>query len=165
MNSPKDRESDIGPLFPEIGYVIIQWSFIEQSLDMCIASLYQHQNSRKIANTVPKKLKEKCRYMHEAIGAFSFPADLAKAADAALGKIANLKDYRHDFAHSALASPFAENGVYKFHALISDDSNHYHKVWQFDINKAPRMRQKLQELVTQMHRLAGLVLDFSDTLQ
>jgi hypothetical protein len=159
MSNPSDP---LGDLYDAIGFIVTAWSYIEQSLDACIAIAFSFPGATAIDKSPPINTKRKVQFMRQALDQLPQLAPFKNVGLPILERVMNIKDYRHELVHSVLQKPTPENGVYSYMMLKVRPDGHHQKHWKFDLKAFPTKRQTLEVLATDLlafsqHMIGDLV--------
>lgn len=154
-------ESDLKDLYLAIGYTAINWTYIESAMDYTCSIVYhQLEGKKKLElSSMPKFTMDKSRFIRKAFTELPELANLKKKAIKLIDQVANTKDQRHDFMHSALTDFNLENGTYSFTRLDAVNDEHIETHWVFDAKKFPAFAKKLGDLANSAQSLASEVLE------
>lgn len=149
-----ESDHEIRDLYSAIGYVVIKWAFIEAALDFSVSTIYTDGGGNTLCKQMPKFLRDKNKFIVEAVNKLPKLQSFKKKAENITGRIMNIKDLREDFAHSVLTKTPHVNGVYSFARLDAKEHNHELKIWQFDVRDFPKMSDMLEALVRDTQEFA-----------
>jgi hypothetical protein len=144
-------------LYHAIGVIVTQWSFVEQSLDSCVALIYHAPGGDKLDDQIPASTLRKTDLIKRGLKKLPHLAPYRDDGLALIQRVMDTKDQRHQLVHSVLTDPQHANGVYSYVGLKAKGGFHYVKPWQFDLKAFPATEQTLKVL-------ANDLLDFSKRL-
>lgn len=151
-------------LYIAIGFIMVSWGFIESSSAMATNALYSNAKLPNKPGHMPKFLKEQFKFMRRCLYDIPEFKALKEDALAIIAETETEKDLRELFAHSALTSIEAWNGIYTFTNLDAKDNHHLLRDWEFDANTFPAMVSKLSKLAKSWHQLADQIVQIAEDL-
>ena len=141
--------------YAAVGFVIVQWSFLDAALDHIVSAIYTDFGGKALRKSVPKFQRDKLKFIANA--AETLPA-LASRRDRLLqlaGQVAQHKDYREAFAHSVHVSMGHVNGVFAFARMDAKQDRHEVTTWLFDIRDFDGLAALILGLVSDAQDLAN----------
>lgn len=106
--------SDIETLFKAVGFVVIQWGFAEQSLDLMVANIFHSFDGHSLLKRRPQHLEPKVEFLRECFAEIPELAQFKAESDALLTRFSVVGKKRNDLVHSAIATTSAEDGAFTF---------------------------------------------------
>jgi len=158
--NPKDEQN----LYIAIGFIMVSWGFIESSSAMATNALYLNAKFQNKPGHMPKFLKEQFKFMRRCFCDIPEFKLLKKDAQAIIAATEKEKDIRELFAHSALTSTEARNGIYTFTNLDAKHNYHLATDWEFDANTFPAVVSTLSHLAESWHQLSYQVVRIAEAL-
>jgi len=149
-----ESSDEIRALYSAIGYIVIKWAFIDAALDFAVSTVYTDCGGNALRKQMPKFLKDKSKFIVEAVNEIPELQPFKARAENITGRIINIKDLREDFVHSVLTKDTHVNGVYSFARLDAKEHNHGLKIWEFDVRSFPNMSAILEELAKDTQKFA-----------
>jgi hypothetical protein len=157
MDEIESSPDDIQGLYMAIGFIAVKWSFIEQAIDVFVGVTFHILGGKKQQKEIPRMLKEKIRYSKKILRTITALKDFSEEGLALFERIANEKDYRHDFIHSTLVKEKPENGVYYLARIQTEPQVHRVREWQFDVRNFPADSLRLAELTRDTQEYVGRI--------
>lgn len=150
--------SDIETLFKAVGFVVVQWGFAEQSLDLMVANIFhvfsnQHSLKRRPTNLEPKiEFLRHCFATIPALEQFRIESEMLLPRFSASGK------RRNDIVHGAISETSMENGSFMFLKVdIKPKEHHSIRSVFLDDSDWPAFRKELLWLGREGQSLAQRV--------
>lgn len=106
--------SEIETLFKAVGFVVIQWGFAEQSLDLMVASIFYSFDGHHLLKRRPQHLEAKVEFLHQCFAEMPELAQFKAESDALLRKFSATGKRRNDLVHGTIATTSAEDGAFTF---------------------------------------------------
>lgn len=154
--------SDIETLFKAVGFVVVQWGFAEQSLDLLVANIFavfrEHpslNNQHRPTNLEPKiKFLRYCFATIPALEQFRAESEMLLPRFAAAGKT------RNDLVHGAISKTTVEDGSFMFLKVdVKPKEHHSIRPVFLDDSDWPAFRKELLGLGRDGQSLAKRVWD------
>lgn len=143
---------------------MVAWGFIESSSAMATNALYSNVKLPNRPQRMPKFLRQQFTFMRRCLDEIPEFRSLRKDALAIITATEREKNMRELFAHSALTSTEARNGIYTFTNLDARDNHHLAKDWEFDSKTFPIVVSTLRHLSESWHQLSGNLIQIAETL-
>jgi hypothetical protein len=153
------RDGELEILYNQVGFIVIQWSHCEQSLELLANVLYQQYDGKKLTGKkrMPKALSDKLEFVKKCIVKAPSLAPFKAELEALVSSFDELSQTRHDIVHGALASMSPTNGVFTFIRLETHPDTHEVKKFLYDLSEFPAFRTKLLRLGKASVKLANLL--------
>jgi hypothetical protein len=136
---PRDIPADvIKPLYTAVGHIVVNWAFVEQSLDMWIAIIYQTSDDRCIEDVIPMALGRKIRFLRKCFNRMHVLANFRAEALDYIAKAKELSDTRHFIIHDTISKYNPTDHTFTFVKLDVVDGGTFHQ-----LSKLVIMGQKL----------------------
>ena len=154
--------SDIETLFKVVGFVVVQWGFAEQSLDLLVANIFavfrEHpslKHEHRPTNFEPKiKFLRNCFARIPALEQFRAGSEMLLSRFAAAGK------RRNDLVHGAISQTTIEDGSFMFLKVdVKPREHHSVRPVFLDDSDWPAFRKELLGLGRDGQSLAQRVWD------
>lgn len=153
--SKDSNAADLDLISRAFGLVMIQWGQAEQSLDLCVAMLWQKFDGRKHASRIPMMLKDKIKFSRKCFSDITELKNLERAAVAVLDEFDRLSQLRHDMTHGAVSSLKPIDGDFVLLKLdIRDDYHHVREV-RIAVSDYPKIAKELVGLGRSAHELGA----------
>lgn len=106
--------SDIEKLFKGIGFVVVQWGFAEQSLDLIVASIFHAFDGHPSLKRRPQHLEPKIEFLTECFTTFPELAQFKVEGEALMDRFSATGKMRNDLVHGAITATSEEDGAFMF---------------------------------------------------
>lgn len=106
--------SDLETLFKAVGFVVVQWGFAEQSLDLTVATIFHRFTGDPLLKRRPQQLRAKTTFLRECLEQFAELAPFKSEGDALLTRFSDTAKTRNDLVHAAIADLLAQGGTFTF---------------------------------------------------
>lgn len=148
-------------LFKTIGFVVVQWSHCEQTLELLVNTLFRQYGGNKLPKRkkMPKQLGEKIAFVKECALHIPSLAPFRAEIEVLVSNFEALKQKRHDLVHGALSDATAVDGVYSFIRLDTHPDIHEVKDFQYDLKAFPSLAEALVQLGEDVSKVAKRVFD------
>jgi len=117
--------SDIEALFKAVGFVVIQWGFAEQSLDLIVANIFHSFDGHPLLKRRPQHLEPKVEFLRECFAKIPELAQFKTESDALLTRFSTVGKKRNDLMHSAIATASAKGGAFTFLKIDVKPKKHH----------------------------------------
>jgi hypothetical protein len=154
-----DPSYGLTKLYEAIGLIVTQWSFIEQSLDTCVALIYHSPGGRAMDTQLPASTLRKATLIKKGLKNLPHLSIHSVAGHALIQRVMDTKDDRHHLVHSVLTSPHHKDGVYSYVGLKVTGDFHVVRPWKFDLKTLPALQQKLEGLATDLMVFSRILLE------
>jgi hypothetical protein len=148
--------SDIESLFKAMGFVAVQWGFVEQSLDLLVASIFHAVPGHPLMKQRPKNLEPKVEFLCKCFAELPALGQFAAEANPLLDRFLAVGKKRNDLMHGAIASLETEDGAFQF---LKVDVRHEHALRSVYLSNAEwvEFRRELIRLGREGQALAAKV--------
>jgi len=152
--------TELDSLFRAIGFVIVQWGYAEQSLDLIVAILFHFFDPHPLLKTRPRNLEPKIRFLRECFTELPALAQFCAESETLLLRFADAGKKRNDLVHGAIASLSYEDGAFMFLKIDVSPKEH-HSIRSVVLNDAdwPAFREELLRLGKEGQSLAQRMWD------
>jgi hypothetical protein len=106
--------SDIETLFKAIGFVVVQWGFAEQSLDLMVANIFHSFDGHHLLKRRPQHLEPKLKFLEECFAEIPELARFHPESKALLPRFAVAGKKRNELVHGAISDISIEDGAFMF---------------------------------------------------
>lgn len=117
--------SDIETLFKAVGFVVVQWGFAEQSLDLIVASIFNFFDEYQLPKRRPQHLEQKVDFLREYFAKLPELEQFRAESDALLMRFSAAGKIRNDLVHGAIASVSEEDGAFMFLKIDVTPKEHH----------------------------------------
>ena len=100
--------SDIETLFKAVGFVVVQWGYAEQSLDLMVAAIFRCFEGNSLLKRRPQNLELKIDFLRECFAQLPELALFKVESDEFLARFSVAGKKRNDLVHGAIAKLSAE---------------------------------------------------------
>lgn len=152
--------SDIDTLFKAVGFVVVQWGFAEQSLDLMVANIFHSFDGHPLLKRRPTNLEKKVEFLRECFAKIPELGHFKAESDALLTRFSVAGKKRNDLVHGAIADLSAENGAFTLLKIDVVPKEH-HSIRSVILDDAnwPALRRELLALGRDGQALAQKVWD------
>ena len=152
--------SDFETLFKAVGFVVVQWGFAEQSLDLTVASIFHFYHGHPLIKRRPSLLKSKLDFLSQCFAELPNLQQFQEEGVPLLSRFAVAGKKRNDLVHGAIATPSAQDGAHMFMKIdvIPKESHSIRSVF-LDQTDWPAFRKELLSLGKNGQSLAQRVRD------
>ena len=117
--------SDIETLYKTVGFVVIQWGFAEQSLDLMIANIFYSFDNHRLLKKRPSNLEPKLKFLENCFAEIPELAQFRDESEKLLTRFAIAGKKRNELVHSAISDMSKEDGAFKFLKIdVKPKENH-----------------------------------------
>jgi hypothetical protein len=106
--------SAIETLFKAVGFVVVQWGFAEQALDLMVASIFHSFDGHPLLKRRPTNLEKKVEFLRECFTKLPALEQFSAESDTLLTRFSVAGKKRNDLLHGAIATLSAEDGAFMF---------------------------------------------------
>ncbi|MBK5283721.1 MAG: hypothetical protein JJE16_16750 [Nitrospiraceae bacterium] len=142
-----EQGSDLETLFKAVGFVVVQWGFAEQSLDLTVAIIFHSYNGHPLVKRRPSMLRPKLDFLSRCFAELPKLKEFQEESVPLLARFAVAGKKRHDLIHGAIGTTSAQDGAYKF-LKIDVRPKESHSVRSVSLDQAdwPAFRKELMRL-------------------
>lgn len=146
-------------LLRTVGFVVVQWSHCEQSLELLVNTLFREFGGNKLPGRkrMPKPLSAKIAFVKECAAQISSLASFKAELEALALDFEAVLQTRHDLVHGALTDAPVLDGVFTFIRLDAHPDIHEVKEFQYDLKKFPALEASLVRLGAKAPKVAKRV--------
>lgn len=150
--------SDIEKLFKAVGFVVIQWGFAEQSLDLIVVAIFHGFEKNLSLNRRPQNLRPKVDFLRKCFTKFPELEQFRTESDALLDRFIVAGEKRNDLVHGAITTISPENDAFMFLKIdVKPKEHHQIRSVFFDDSDWPAFRKELLRLSKDGRSLAQRV--------
>lgn len=155
-----EPNSDIETLFKAVGFVVVQWGFAEQSLDLMVANIFHSFNGHSLLKRRPQNLEPKIDFIRDCFSEIPELKSFLAEGDTLLTRFSVAGKKRNDLVHSAIASPSIKDGSFMF-LKIDVLSKEHHSIREVFLEDSdwPMFRKELLSLGRDGQHLAQKMSD------
>jgi hypothetical protein len=136
-----------------VGQLVIEWAFVEQVLDMCIAVIYHHAGGKHIDPIIPRSVKRKVRFLKLCFKTIKAAAPFKDEALPLLSEAKTLAHTRHTVVHGVLSEYDDATGTVTFVMLDPRADAHYEVRRKLDFQQMLTAGDKCRILMGQLRNL------------
>lgn len=157
--------SDIEILFKAVGFVVVQWGFAEQSLDLMVASIFHSFVGHPLLKRRPQHLEPKLEFLEKCFAEIPELAKFRAESEPLFQRFAVAGKRRNDLLHGAIAELEIQDGAFKF-LKVDVKPNEHHSIRAVFLTESdwPVFREELMALGKDGQLLARKVWDSSKAL-
>ena len=155
------EHKDTDALFRAVGFIVVQWSQAEQSLDLLVAALFQECGGKRLAkkNRMPFMLAPKLEFVRKCVTQLPKLAPFREEGLALVSSFETLSEKRHDLIHGAVSSLSPVDNAFPFIKLdIKDNAHHFREV-RLEASEFPALTKDFVRLGADAGTLACKVWD------
>lgn len=144
------EHTDFRKLCAAVGFVVLNWSHIEQNVDAWVSIAFQDCDGKRLRKKedIPRSLDNKLDFLKD--GFKKLPA-LNSYSDEGLGLLARVKslsELRHNLVHGTIRDISPQDGVFHFQLVEYNRQHHRVKPFSFGPSDFSKLEKSLQELLT-----------------
>jgi hypothetical protein len=147
-------QHDLTALSYAVGFIVINWALIEQSMDHCVRAIYRGCNGKCIRPRLPVSCKPKIEFLEASLKTLLQLEEFKEDGLMLLRDIADIADMRNNLVHGVIESIHSDSGVYTFNRLKTHPDSHSVLVFKFNLQTAPKFVARSQEVQTKIGMLA-----------
>lgn len=153
-------DSDIETLFKVVGFVVVQWGFAEQSLDLMVANIFHSFDGNPLLKRRPQHLEPKLEFLEECFAQIPELAQFRTESEALLPRFAAGGKKRNELVHGAISEISIEDGAFMFLKVDVKPKEH-HSIRSVFLAESewPAFRRELMGLGRDGQSLAQRVWD------
>jgi len=142
-----EPRSDIETLFKAVGFVVVQWGFAEQSLDLIVAKVFHSFDGHPLIKRRPQHLEPKIEFLRECFRTIPDLKQFHDTSEVLLPRFATAGKKRNDLIHGAISNTSIEEGAFMFLKIDVVPKEH-HSIREIFLNDAdwPSFRKELLAL-------------------
>ena len=106
--------SDLETLYKAIGFVVVQWGYAEQALDLLVADIFHRFKGHALLKRRPKQLEPKINFLRECFAIIPKLKSFQAEADPLLEKFLRIGQVRNTLVHSSIADFSLKDGAFMF---------------------------------------------------
>jgi len=153
-------DSDIETLFKAVGFVVIQWGFAEQSLDLMVANIFHCFAGHPLLKRRPQHLQPKIEFLEKCFAEMPALEQFRAESVLLLPRFAAAGKKRNDLVHGAISEISIEDGAFKFLKVDVEPKEHHSIRSVFFAESGwPEFRKELLDLGRDGQSLAQRVWD------
>jgi hypothetical protein len=150
--------SDIESLFKAVGFIAVQWGFVEQSLDLMLASIISCFDGDPLLEKRPQNLKPKVKLLRKCFTKFPELKQFSYESVGLLKRFLDIGEKRNDLMHGAIANISAKDSAFKFLKVdVSPNNQHSARLVYLRDEEWTEFRRKLIRLGKEEQALAQRV--------
>jgi hypothetical protein len=150
-----EKDSEYYALCAAMGFVVVNWSLAEHSLDGWVAIVYHDHGGKDLRKSIPKPLSAKVEFLAQC---FQERPSLSAFKDEALTllpRVTSLADKRHDLVHGAINSLTSKDGVFAFSKLDFEKQDIRVRQVHLDLRKFDDLAKEIIDLGTELANLGN----------
>lgn len=152
--------SDIESLFKAVGFVVVQWGFAEQSLDLMVANIFHFFNEHPLLKRRPTNLEPKIEFLRECFATIPELEKFRAESEMLLPRFAAAGKRRNDLVHGAISETSIEDGSFKLLKVdVKPKEHHSIRSVVLEDSDWPAFRKELLSLGRDGQSLAQRVWD------
>jgi hypothetical protein len=142
-----------------VGQLVLDWAFVEQNLDMCIAVIYHTAGGKHIDPVLPRSVKRKVRFLKLCFKTIDTLAPFKEQALPMLSEAKTLAHARHTVVHGVLSDYDDPTGTVTFVMLDAKPELHHVVRRKLDFLQMLSAGEKCRTLTFQLRDLTQCLLD------
>jgi hypothetical protein len=152
--------SDIETLFKAVGFVVVQWGFAEQSLDLMVATIFHFFDGHPLLKRRPQHLEPKLEFLEKCFAEIPKLAQFRAESEALLLRFATAGKKRNELVHGAISEISIEDGAFMF-LKVDIKSKEHHSIRSVFLEESewPAFRNELMSLGREGQSLGKKVFD------
>jgi hypothetical protein len=151
-------DSEYHRLCAAIGFVVVNWSLTEHSLDGWVAIVYHDHGGKDLRKSIPKPLSAKVEFLTQCFQECPSLSEFKDEALALLLRVTALADKRHDLVHGAVTSVTSKDGVFAFAKLDFKKQEIRVRQVHLDLKKFDDLAKEIVDLGTDVADLGDRLL-------
>jgi hypothetical protein len=141
-------DPDFRGLCTAIGFVVLNWSIIEQQIDIWVNVALIDYAIEIPRNGVPRAFRSKVKFLRACFEKSPELRPFASDGLALIQRASALSEDRHKLVHGVLSAPEPEDGVYHFSKVTYERDGHSVRSFTFDPPAFSKLETDLGDLVT-----------------
>lgn len=158
MENPVPKEV-VDPLCTAVGYVVINWAFVEGALDTCINTIYLYAGGRHVETELPGAISRKITFVRRCLKSIDALGPFKDEGIALLKRVNVVKDTRHMVVHGCVTKYEPKDHRFTF-TKIEPINNRTDQ----ELNRLTITAQKLMEDGSECLSLWKALIQFSHRL-
>lgn len=106
--------SDIETLYKAVGFVVVQWGYAEQSLDLMVANIFHSFDGHPLLKRRPQHLEPKVEFLAACFSEIPELAQFRAESETLFHRFAAAGKKRNELVHGAISKISIENGAFIF---------------------------------------------------
>jgi len=156
-------KDDIDKIHNAVGFVVVQWSFVESNAAVLSNTLFLRSSvAKKPTQQMPKFIGQQFKFQKRCLCDCGELEPLRKDGLAIIKALEPFNRAREFFVHSVVVG--VNEGVYTFHKLDAQHDEHVATVWEFDLNTFPASQRTWSPLVQAYSQLAIAIAKIYDKI-
>ncbi len=152
--------SDIETLFKAVGFVVVQWGFAEQSLDLMVASVFHaFDGNPSLPKRRPQFLEPKVELLEKCFSEIAELAPFRAEGEALLPRFTAAGKKRNELVHGAISDISIEDDSFMFLKVDVKPKEHRIRPVFLEQSEWPELRKELLRLGRDGQSLAQRVWD------
>lgn len=154
------RDSDLETLFKAVGFVVVQWGYSEQSLDLLVAAIFRCCEGHELLKRRPQNLNEKVVLLRKCFSSITKLNLFQAEADALLERFSRVATVRNKLVHSSIVDFSLNDDTFKFLKIdVIPKAEHSAREVLFSDSNWPALRRELLSLSNDGQSFARRVWD------
>lgn len=152
--------SDIETLFKAVGFVVVQWGFAEQSLDLIVASVFHAFDGHpSLPKRRPQFLEPKVEFLEKCFSEIPELAPFRAEGEALFARFATTGKKRNELVHGAISDISIEDDSFMFLKVDLKQNEHHIRPVFLEASDWTEFRKELLRLGSDGQSLAQRVWD------
>ena len=147
-----EENDDFRSLCASIGFVVVNWTLAEQSLDFMVERIYTKCAGNTIEKQLPRTFQSKVKFLRKAFGTRVALQVYAEAGNTLLDRMGPLAKHRHELVHGVVVSIETVNGRFPIDKLEYQAQEHIIRRIEFDPNTLDGLFDDLLKLGNDLTR-------------
>lgn len=155
-----DFPDDMKPLYCNIGFVALQWAYVEQNIDMIVAIIYHFFNGKLLADKqeIPRSLTKKIPFINKCLKAIPDLAPFQAEGKALMTRANQFSKKRHDMIHSVLVKWNPNPESFDFAKFDYEKEIHRLREINFTANDYRQFGNNMTGLITELGQFCKRLL-------
>lgn len=148
-----DWNDDYQALCKAVGFIVVNWAIMEQSLDGCVSLVFHEYAGKARRKNLPGPLSAKLEFLTDC---FSTIPKLSGHKDRALtlfSRIESVASRRHDLVHGAITDVTAKDGVFYFAKLDYQKQAYRVRDVHLDLRRFDELAESVLDLGSEVAQL------------
>jgi len=162
--SPEKLQEIYPHLCGAVGQIVIAWSFVEHSLDQCVAICFHKGGGKEIEKKIPISLKNKVAFVRKSMRLKPL-AEFSAEGLTLLNRVTELSGKRHDMVHGVLYNLEQNFEQLRFARFAYEPQMHTLKKFEYHFDDLLKAGEQMMELAIQLATFANLMAQHFRSLE
>jgi hypothetical protein len=153
-------DSDLEILFKAVGFIVVQWGYAEQSLDLLVKVIFECCEGHPLLKRRPQNLNEKVILLRKCFASITKLNPSQAEASALLERFSRVGILRNDLVHSSIVDFTLKDGTFRFLKVdVIPKVEHRVREVRLSDSNWPVLRKDLLELSNDSQSFAKRIFD------